>query len=988
MLFKQVFNNVSNDDFSTLNSIFQMFQPSDLSGVPTNNNGQNEADNSTKRLIKTLLDRPGGATATVSQMKKELEDLLLKSSDSDLKSFHQSIRFYSTEGNVSSDGFDWHLSYQDVDDPLKFTKIKNNEFERIIGLDPFAKQKSQKKLALICSDENFISPLTIASRDAEVFMNFMPSYVLSRCVPYLNADFVFDRSFLKNSRLNAPSILKFLLGAQNVSTGQAGDFNAGTANDTMIQGNTIKSTNDNSEKEFPIDQTIAGMELFTMPQTLTNPGSQAEGSRYVSVLDHFRPLASIESLTVEVRPTFGMMTYKTANLTLTVHDRSRLHELADLIKPLIYAQTTVWLTYGWRHPVEPGNPYAEFINGKMLIREPYGIVNSSYEFDQVGQVKVNLQLYTRGVQELKDIRITDTKNSFKDLEKQIQRIADDIQKYRQKLKLDKPSGVLKEIRAYQIIEAGSFGEFPNIEPKTVADIVSKIDKTFLKESDKIDAEAVQGLKKSLEELYSINGSKEKKFAFNERFNNRADAAIKKLFDEVRSGPDMFLMTEQKSVEKEKQLGVQKHPFVELIKKYNDTIFRDKQNRSDKQFRRLVSFGKLFSTFMANAIEAISGIDEMQMFFYPLNESAGKAAGVNVSEFPIDMSIFLDQFRDHISRRKTDRITIEEFLKLVIDSQLQDVRGPGYGFFSYYEPYDPKAQPTLKKNQAENYETALAQLTDKNGPFKMPAIDVFVESTYVSRTSSSTNDLLKSFEKGTSELSNNKNDSAFTKVLKIHVFDKTIDPYPLAGQVLKCDDKTGLPKNAKLNAKFQSIIEKSLKNFDQELLLQTGQRLRPDDRFGVQIEDNNTNEIIKRLVSQTIPTIIYGGNASTITNISVQSKQDPLLTSVQMLANKAGRPAVTQPNGGGTFGLPLRVIPGQVSITSLGCPLLRYAQMWFLDMNTGSTIDNRYGITGITHTISPGRFETVMQGTWADAYGSFESSNTLLSYVKSIKIPNE
>lgn len=982
---------MANDDFTDLRSIFQMFSPSNFEGVVENTGGIPDADrkDSTKRILKLLLDRPGGGVATVKMLKKELNELLLKANDDDVKSFHKALRFFSTDGNVSSPNVDWQLMYQDVDDQLKIAKIGEKEFERIVSLDPFARSKSEKGAAVICSDENFISPLTMAARDAEIFFNFIPSIVMSRCIPYLSTDFVFDRSFLKNSRLNAPSLLKFLLGSQDVTKGHAGDFSEGTANDMMVQGNSIKADYADSSKEFPSDLTIGGMELFTAPQTLTNPTTAIAGSRYVSVLDNFRPLASIESLNVEVRPTFGMMTYKTANLVLVVHDRSRLHELADLIKPLIYAQTTVWLTYGWRHPVEPNNPYANFINNKMLVREPYGIVNSSYEFDQVGQVKINLQLYTRGVQELKDIRVTDTKNSFKDLERQIEKIANDIQRYREKLKLDNSSGVLKEIRAYQVIEAGSFGSFPNMDPKEVSELISKIDKTFLKESNKIDREAAEGLKKSLQELYAIEGSKEKKFAFNERFNNRADAAVKKLFDEVRSGVDLFLMTKEKDEARSKQLDVPKHPFVELTSKYNDTVFREKNNRSPKQFRRLVSFGKLFSTFMMNAVATMSSIDELQIFFYPFNESAGRAASTNIAEFPIDMSVFLDQFKDHIATRKTDRITMEEFLKLVIDSQLQDVRGPGYGFFTYFEPYDPKvSSPQLKKNQAENYETALAQQSDKLGPFKMPAVDVFVEASQVSPNSSSSSDLLKIFERNTSELTGNVNDANFTKVLRIHIFDKTIDPYPLAGAILRTDEKTGLPKHEKLNAKFKSIIEKSIKNFDQELLLQTGQRLKADDRFGVQITDNDANETIKRLVSLTIPTIIYGGNASTITNIQIQSKQDPLLTSVQMLASKAGRPAVTQPNGGGTMGLPLRVVPAQITINSLGCPLARYAQAFFLDCNTGTTVDNRIGVTGITHTISPGRFETTLNASWWDSYGTFESSPTLLNFVKNLQIPDE
>jgi len=978
-------------DFSDLRNIFSMFSPADLSGVIENTGGVKDGDRSNivKRLLKLLVDRDGGGTPTVATMKKELEEILLKANDEDAKDFHRAIRFYSTAGNVSTNGVDWQLMYQDVDDQLKQSKITNNEFERIVSLDPFARTKSEKGVSIICSDENFISPLTIAARDAEIFLNFMPSLVMSRCVPYLSTDFVFDRSFLKNSRLNAPSLLKFLLGAQNITKGQAGDFSDGTANDMMVEGNTIRADYTDSSKEFPSDMTIGGMELFTSPQTLTNPSPVAEGSRYVNVLDHFRPLASVESFTVEVRPTFGMMTYKTANLTLIVHDRSRLSELADLIKPLIYAQTTVWVTYGWRHPIEPNNPYANFINNKLLVREPYGIVNSSYEFDQVGQVKVNLQLYTRGVQELKDIRVTDTKNSFKDLEKQIQKLADDIQGYREKLNLDKGVGVLKEIRAYQIIEAGSFGSFPSIDPKEVATLLSKIDKTFLKESNKIDVEAAEGLKKALQKLYETEGSKEKKFAFNQRFNDRADAAVKKLFDEVRSGVDVFLLTEEKDKKRSEQLNAQKHPFTEITTRYNNTVFRDKENRSDKQFRKLVSFGKLFTTFLTNAVATMSSIDELQMFFYPFNESAGKAASTNIAEFPIDMSVFLDQFKDHIATRKTDRITMEEFLKLVIDSQLQDVRGPGYGFFTYFEPYDPKLKDAkLRKNQSDNYETALAQQGDKNGPFKMPAIDVYVEATQVALSSVASGDLLKSFERNLNELSGKTNDSNFTKVLRVHVFDKTIDPYPLAGSILKSDKREfkNSKQQEKLNTKFKSIIEKSIRNFDQELLLQTGQRLKPDQRFGVQIEDGASYETIKRLVSLTIPTIIYGGNASTISNITIASKQDPLLTSVQMLSSKAGRPAVTQPNGGGTYGLPLRVIPGAVTVTSLGCPLARYAQMWYLDVNTGTSLDNRYGITGITHTLSPGRFETTMNMVWSDAYGQYESSDTLLNFVKNLDIP--
>jgi hypothetical protein len=188
----------------------------------------------------------------------------------------------------------------------------------------------------------------------------------------------------------------------------------------------------------------------------------------------------------------------------------------------------------------------------------------------------------------------------------------------------------------------------------------------------------------------------------------------------------------------------------------------------------------------------------------------------------------------------------------------------------------------------------------------------------------------------------------------------------------------------LNEKYRKSVEQAIRNAQQE-----GKKtLSPDEKFGVQIEDNDAFETIKRLVSQTIPTILYGGNASTVTNISIASKQDPLLTSVQMLARGAGRPAVTQPNGGGTMGLPLRTLPAQITVTMLGCPSLRYAQLWMLDLGSGTTLDNRYGITGLTHTISAGRFESSANACWMDGYGQFEANGTLLKYVSELTIPEE
>lgn len=140
----------------------------------------------------------------------------------------------------------------------------------------------------------------------------------------------------------------------------------------------------------------------------------------------------------------------------------------------------------------------------------------------------------------------------------------------------------------------------------------------------------------------------------------------------------------------------------------------------------------------------------------------------------------------------------------------------------------------------------------------------------------------------------------------------------------------------------------------------------------------------------VPSIIFGGNASSVISANLASKQDPLLSTTQMqgVAKNAGKPSTLQPNGAGVGNLPLRIIPASMGMTTLGCPLLTYGQLFFVDFNTGTTVDNIYGLTGITHTISPGKFESQLTLTFYDAYGKFEGAPTITEFVKNMQIPDE
>ena len=62
----------------------------------------------------------------------------------------------------------------------------------------------------------------------------------------------------------------------------------------------------------------------------------------------------------------------------------------------------------------------------------------------------------------------------------------------------------------------------------------------------------------------------------------------------------------------------------------------------------------------------------------------------------------------------------------------------------------------------------------------------------------------------------------------------------------------------------------------------------------------------------------------------------------------------------------------------GCPFANFAQYIFLDFETGTTIDNAYAITGIKHTITPGKFTTSLTLSYGDVYGKYESTASTLA----------
>lgn len=950
-------------EFDTLEKIFTMLSPTDLSNIGNPSlGGRNEQITGFLKEIADMLENDGNGVTSVVDLGNKFKELQKVESNNIKKYFS----IYADPGNNQSCikvGKEEH--FKDLDAKNESKNIEN--IKQLINVN----SEFKKPILVMTSTSPFFHPARRHTKKVDIFLNSMPSTVLSQMVPYLDIEFQFTRP--PSDAVQSMGQLKFLLGSpkkDSLSTSDAAMLNA--RQKTTKIGDTAYELN------------YAGMEMFTSPQTLVNPqpnlASRGDKNRYTDVLDPFRPFMSVDNVVVGMQPQVGTITYKKATLQLKLHDRSRLSEISELIRPQLYSNVVLWLTYGWRAPTRSNDPYMEFINNNFLVREAFGIVNSNFSFDTVGQVSLTLELFTKGIAEIKNQTISYSDDSHKQKFKELQDIVTRIKQNRRLLNLEPHEGVSKEVRYLQVLDSASNGVWPT-DIKDLPAIINKL-KNVINENEFINKTAAKQLSTDLETLFK-GGQKDKKGSIFEKIDTAVSGIVNKKFLEVLQGPDPYLPRPSK-IEKDSanQLLATELEQVKSGKHLvpNDPILTKKYNK------RIVSFGKIFLTFVLDSIKSSDVTNEVQVFFYGFNDHAGPMRGRSIAEFPIDIVEFRNVYNDHVKSKATEDTKLEEFIRLLINSQLHDSKGLGYGLRSGYDLKQKVLVPIDK-----GIESASESRYKATGDFHQPQVEILVETSFAKTANKiGESDILAKINYSAKDfdmIESSKSQS--TTIMRIHIFDKQFLPYPSEALLLKGDDDGTFrtittdkqdeitKKSINAQKEFFNKYSESKKNKSQE----PG---RPDSKFEVEVgvgqkfKFNSASEA-KALISKSVPSIIYGSNGSTIIGSNLSTKNDPLMTTVGILAH-ANSKNTTAPNGSNTDGLPMRVIPAALTMTTLGCPLAAMAQQYFIDFNTGTTIDNLYIVTNISHTISQGKFETAWTFGFSDAYGRFESPLTIAEFI--------
>ncbi len=810
----------------------------------------------------------------------------------------------------------------------------------------------------ITPSQKNINPVTI-------FLNGMPTLELSRAQSYLDVQLVLPGSPVsQDGRLQNISLFRYLEGNVEI------DSNSGSTRSVLALGN--RTTNeDNLGGETPNEQntsfTTTGMEIFTAPQTLTNGAMDASDPNRVNpILDKFSAFLTLKEFLVDVAPSTGMMSFKTAKLNFTLHDRSRLAEIADLIRPDLYARTELMIEYGWTHPEAENtgpaitNYYAELLNA-MRCREKYGIVNSSLTFED-GQVNITLDLAMRGGSDTaSELISTDDNGNVNQVLRTIQELSNAVGTYRRRIfgQTAGPSSV--EVRGIQILDAAEDARSNLILDRSMQEQLRQFQRTLRQRgSGTTGSQAARELAETLRRLYDDQNG-----AVTQARRSVQDSIRAKL-QRLSDGLDPFLRPD----------ALEHHPFNARTRAGSRLAQRrDAQgrvdsrtgNRLEQELRGIsqeCSLAKLLLLFVGEPLAMTRKFDDIQFVFYPFNMGAGFARNLNIGSFVVDTRYFYENYSrlrlESLSR--SSNMNLRDFLQFITTTIIDDHGAKSYGLFGLFRRVTQDGggsttEASVDAVELQNrIERILAGVTP-DATFRMPQVDFYMEALpqRIDREGVST-------------------DTATGKtILRIHVFDRQMTAYETQGSLIAAAREeeirniSGIPFLAGGDG---GVVESQTQEANAIIEAATSagliERIEGSEMYRIR----GGTPVLKEFLRRTMPYIIYGTAGTAIKSANLSSIQDAALSTVNML--RSYQQTQLEPNGEQPGGLPLQIIPTELSVTSYGCPLIDFAQQFFIDFQTGTSIDNIYGVVGISHRIAPGEFSSEFRMAPLDAYGTYRS----------------
>lgn len=989
------------ENYKSLEDIYKYLEPSDITGGQAASRVTQE--NLFQLIMRLFLD-PKGVFYTYARIKGDFETYLSgknnneeiqKKIDEAKKDLKKYLHIIGTSGPID---------FQDKDYWKNFGTL-----EQIIGL-PKSSSNENFVAAAIVSRSPYVSPATCGTDYVDRFLNYSPPLSISQLVPYFDVEFQIARAVPSEGGkrfLSTPSYMRFLLGSVALDSNTLSEGDKFLASTETLNALPPPATPSSKSKLLPQKQTrsqnnkeisFSGMENFLMPQTLANMGSLGPdngtlSARYAPVKP-FLPLASVEGFDVNVSNAgAGDFAHKKASLKLKIHDKARIGEFSDFIKGSSgFNEAVIWTTYGWIAPDRKDDEYFSFVNSNMLVRECWQVVNSQFSFDTVGQVSLNLELVSKANKALRGISISEDNEKllmYHELIKMMGEI---------KLKLSGENKLSLSVTSEEVLNAASStGSFSKIKELDAAfkNLIKSVQSSSLSAEEKVAFE--EGLK-SLRGDYNYDEIKK-----------TAAAVVKQKFDKLAIAEDPFLPKEGS------EYFADHGDVIAEIRKFSATSTqRNQAINTAKETEKInlnpsaevVSFGKLFLSFFIPSVRESkdSQTSEVQVFFYGLNDKCGPMSGLSVAEFPINMTTLAYAYAETLKSSKVEVLNVTDFLRLVMETQFADERAIGYGRNSFYEPWNPdkpKEKVVPEKNK-QLVEEGMADWSSRYGSLQMPSIEIFVEEGENSdgvSASGAVKDVFRNLKKGGYTIESQTRAKRFVK--RIHIYDRTNNPFKTPQNIIDSGDTVSLGKidvaalrrksaelASKLSEQQQDTLNKLIsdgKNYSEALAavgvaestINEFKKIVDSGRIDYKIPKDRRS--FKHNLMRSVPCIRIGTSGTLVLSANVASKTDGTMGAINIInANKGTSSSKATASSNpleDQGGLPIRSVPVQLTMSTMGVPIARLYQTFFVDFDTGTTLDNLYNCTALQHSISQGKFTTNWTFAYNPGYGKFSSPQT-------------
>jgi hypothetical protein len=830
---------------------------------------------------------------------------------------------------------------------------------------------------------------------AALFCAGIPPIEMSRCAPFIDMRFLLGEPTISpdNGAINTMSLLRFLGVYQANQSSDPTNFGLASAmpSDSLtdpftgpVQGDTGESADQH------LNTSNAGMELFTSPQTLVNPninssfggeGETALDSRRAAnmpyVIDPMQPLMSLQDIRLtehfisDLPVNHGKATVR-GTVTIMLHDRSRMVDIAPLLDISQFSETKLFLEYGWSHPeggviTDAPNPYGIFLNS-LRNRRVYNLVSGEYSLQPDGQVEITLDIMESGGAALGSIPVATGRYVSMNLVKNIINSAVSTAL----LKLQNTPQVQMPFPKSSI-DTGGIKASDQMVPRQIL-----IDCLGVLKQQSTDIEgAIDTILKTIESLIGTDGVSGQETI--SEVSSQATVLKEKIagLDPQTATPDPFLCDII-------NVGMETYPKwrtgTPIILPDEETIPSDVKSEMNGG-APYVSLGKVAMSMIGAPIAASQKFDEVQLLFYPFNARAGAMWTTNIASFP--MSVM--DISDSLSALVKDGVgnptcsSVFDILKEYVDSE----SSAAYGFSDLYQTdKEQKGESTVISSKISE---RMKELMCPFSKFAVPSLCMQTE-VVPALIPSTTNPSLR-------------NPRINKQICRIHIYDSGTTPYPGSQYLISLMSKdfpesilrTGLIKlfvdskaykDTKKNQDTGSLTSLLTTLSNDQILskLETSDGIQEEDVYRI----TSSFENIKKSIMKYCPTIIVGTGWSPINSVTMRGEVPAKGQDARLEMARQEREKNPQASASGPVIGELQMLHAAIDIECMGCPIFTVGQQYFVDLGTGTMADNMYQLIKVTHTIGLSGFNSTLTLKQSSNYTAASTRSILSSMYKSLK----